>query len=216
MGRMLDRLLSSAAPEDAEDLSFLFANLPTLDTDRLILRRVHRGDAEDIYAYASDPEVARHVLWDAHRSIGDSRAYIRYLRSQYHSGLPSNYAIVLKATGRMIGTIGFMQWYPEHGVVEVGYSLGRAYWGHGLMTEALSRFLELCFSRRCICRVEALHETDNPASGRVMAKCGMRREGILRQRVSNKGRQADVAIWAILREDWLKMRENTPAFQVLR
>ena len=185
-----------------EDLSMLFARLPELETERLLLRPVRRGDAEDIYAYASDPEVTRYVLWSPHRSLADSRAYVRYLRDQYRRGLPSNYAIVLKESGRMIGTIGFMQWLDEHGVVEVGYSIGRKWWNQGIMTEALTRFLALCFSTRSICRVEAMHDPANPASGRVMEKCGMRREGILRQRVNNKGQQCDVALWAIVREDW--------------
>ena len=206
LSRLLDRLAGSAGP--ADDLPMLFSRLPRLETERLLLRPAVMGDAEDIYAYASDPEVARAVLWEAHRSLADSRDYIRYLRSQYHSGQPSNYVIVLRETGRVIGTIGFMQWYPEHGVVEVGYSIGRAWWGQGIAAEALRRFLALCFAQPSILRVEAMHETDNPASGRVMEKCGMRREGVLRQRISNKGRQVDVALWAILRDDWLCLQHG--------
>ena len=60
----------------------IFSRLPQLGTDRLILRRMTMADAQDIFAYSRDPEVSRYVLWDAHRSIHDSRAYLRYLQRQ--------------------------------------------------------------------------------------------------------------------------------------
>lgn len=180
----------------------VFSHLPTLHTPRLTLRPLTMRDAEDIYAYSRDPEVARHVLWDAHRSVADSRAYLRFILRQYRDGLPSSYGMVLKATGRMVGTIGFMWYSEENSTVEVGYSLARSLWNQGLMTEALDALLTLSFTTLRLHRVEAQHESDNPASGRVMAKCGMTHEGTLRGRIRNKGRYADVELYAILREDW--------------
>ena len=70
------------------------------------------------------------------------------------------------------------------------------------MTEALAAVLRECFTALRIHRVEAMHECDNPASGRVMEKCGMRHEGTLRGKVFNKGNFHDVELWAMLREDW--------------
>ena len=64
--------------------------MPDLETDRLILRKLTMHDAEDIYAYSRDPEVARHVLWDAHRSIGESRAYLRYMIRRYRMTEPAS------------------------------------------------------------------------------------------------------------------------------
>ncbi len=187
------------APETPQSV---FAHLPVIDTPRLTLRPLTMRDAEDVYAYSRDPEVARHVLWDAHRSIADSRAYLRFILRQYRDGLPSSYGVVLKATGRVVGTIGFMWYSEENSTVEVGYSLARPLWNQGLMTEALDALLTLSFTTLRLHRVEAQHESDNPASGRVMAKCGMRHEGTLRGRIRNKGRYADVELYAILREDW--------------
>ena len=183
-----------------------FSRLPVLETPRLILRTVAMRDAADIYGYSRDPEVARHVLWDAHRSVADSRAYIRFIQRQYRDGAPSSYAIVLKETERVIGTIGFMAYSEENSTVEVGYSLARAQWNRGLMTEALNALLELSFDRMHLHRVEAQHEVSNPSSGRVMLKCGMRHEGTLRGRIFNKGRFTDVELYAILREDWNRLR----------
>ncbi len=179
----------------------IFSRLPTLETERLILRPMRMGDARDLYAYARDPEVSRHVLWDPHQSIGQSRQYLRTAIRQYRRGLPASYAITLRPSGRMIGTIGFMWVNLDHKSAEVGYSLSREYWNQGIMTEALRRIVEFSFDQLRLNRLEAQHETDNPASGRVMAHVGMRYEGTLRQRLNNKGRFVDVALYAMLRSD---------------
>ena len=183
----------------------LFMRLPRLETPRLVIRRMTMADAGDIYDYGRDPEVSRHVLWDAHRSLADSRVYLRFILRQYRDGMPSSYGIVLKATGRVVGTIGFMWYSEENHSLEVGYSLARSLWNQGLMTEALEAVLRLSFETLRAHRVEAQHETSNPASGRVMLKCGMRHEGTLRGRIYNKGRFVDVDLYAILREDWERM-----------
>lgn len=159
------------------------------------------ADAQDIFAYSRDPEVTRHVLWDPHRSIHDSRAYLRYILRQYKANEPSSWGIELREEQRLIGTIGFMWWNREYRSAEIGYSLSRAYWNKGLMTEALRAAIGFGFGEMQLHRIEAQHETSNPASGRVMEKAGMRKEGILRGRLINKGKFVDVALYAVLRGD---------------
>ncbi len=181
---------------------FVFSHLPTLETERLVLRKVQPGDARDLFEYGRDAEVARHVLWDAYRTENDARMYVRYLQRQYRGDQPSSWGIVHKADRKMIGTIGFMWWNHDHNSAEVGYSLSRAYWNHGYMSEALTPVLRFGFEEMGLHRIEAQHEVDNPASGRVMEKVGMRREGTARGRLYNKGRYVDVDVYAILREDW--------------
>lgn len=175
--------------------------MPTLETARLRLRRLTMRDAADIYDYSRDPQVARHVLWDAHRSIGESRAYLRYMLRKYRMNEPASWGIELKSTGRVIGTIGFMWIQPDNAAAEVGYSLARDHWGEGIMTEALRAVIAYAFDNLRLNRVEAIHELDNPASGAVMRKCGMRHEGRLRQKLFNKGRFVDVDLYAIVRGD---------------
>lgn len=182
----------------------IFSNLPVLTTPRLTLRPMSMRDAADIYAYSRDPEVARHVLWDAHQSLNESKAYLRFILKQYRDGTPSSYGIVLNATGRLVGTIGFMWYNQENNAAEVGYSLARSLWNNGLMTEALSAVIDMGFKELNLHRIEAQHESVNPASGRVMEKCGMRHEGRLRGRIFNKGKFVDVELYAILRSDWAK------------
>lgn len=75
---------------------------------------------------------------------------------------------MLRETNRVVGTIGFMSYSDADSVVELGYSLARSCWNGGLMTEALAAVLRECFNVLRLHRVEAMHECDNPASGRVM------------------------------------------------
>ena len=157
-----------------------------------------------MYEYSRDPEVARHVLWDAHTSIGESRGYLRYAVRQYRQDMPASWGIEFKENHRLIGTIGFMWINRDHHSAEVGYSLARDYWNRGIMSEALEAVLDEGFLNLGLHRIEAQHEVDNPASGRVMAKCGMLYEGCVRGRLYNKGRYVDVALYAILREDYLR------------
>ena len=183
-------------------------SMPTLETPRLILRRMNMKDARDVFAYSQDAEVARHVLWSAQRSIGEARDYCRYMMRRYRAGDPSSWGVIEKSTNTLVGTIGYMSYSEENATVEVGYSLARWLWGRGYMTEALSRVIDYTFDAMNINRIEAQHELDNPASGRVMEKCGMRREGVLRQRLYNKGKYVDVALYAILRQDARPMRKT--------
>ena len=179
----------------------VFSNLPVLETRRLRLRPLTMRDERDMYRYCSDPEVSRHVLWDTHESPRQTRAVLRSALRQYRSGAPGSFAIERRSDRRMIGTIGFMWINCEHRSGEVGYSLARDCWNQGYATEALCAVLRFGFETLKLHRIEAIHESDNPASGRVMEKCCMTREGTLRGRVFNKGRFSDVCLYAILRSD---------------
>ena len=175
--------------------------LPRLETQRLLLRKVEMRDAADLYAFGRDREVARYVLWEAYRNEADARAYIRYLHRQYRSGLPGSWGIVYKPHSKMIGTIGFMWWNEDHSSAEIGYSLAREYWNQGIMSEALKEILRYGLSVMGLHRIEAQHESENPASGRVMEKAGMRKEGTLRGRLYNKGRYVDMELYAIVNNE---------------
>ncbi len=128
------------------------------------------------------------MLWDAHRSIGESRAYLRYMIRRYRMTEPASWGIELKETGAVIGTIGFMWIQDDNRAAEVGYSLARAQWGRGIMTEALEAVIEYGFRTLKLNRIEAIHELTNPASGAVMRKCGMVHEGTMREKLFNKGK----------------------------
>ena len=183
-------------------------SMPTLETDRLILRRMTMRDAADVFLYSKDEEVARHVLWSAQKDIAEAKDYCRFMMKRYRCDQPSSWGIIEKKTGRLVGTIGYMAFSEENNSVEVGYSLARWLWGKGMATEALRAVIDYTFEAMDINRIEAQHELANPSSGRVMEKCGMKKEGVLRQRLYNKGRYVDVALYAILKEDYEKSKRH--------
>ncbi|NLB89737.1 MAG: GNAT family N-acetyltransferase [Clostridiales bacterium] len=187
-----------------------YAALSTLETRRLYLRKARMADAKDIFAYSKNPEVARYVLWDAHRSIQDSRNYIRYLIRQYRQGKPGSYVIVEKATEQVIGTIGFMWINPEFASAEVGYSLAQRCWNQGYMTEALEAVIRYGFEQLGLNRIEGQHDVRNQASGMVMRRAGMVKEGLLQERMINKGRFIDVELYAVLRKNWKENYKQQP------
>ena len=193
--------MPAAEPDTPQDF---FSRLPVIETERLILRKLTMRDASDMFRYCQDKEVARHVLWEAHTSILETRAYIRYNLYQYRSGEPASWGIVLRETNRVVGTIGYMSYNADNSTVEIGYSLAREQWGKGLMTEALLAVIGETFRTLKVHRIEAMHFTDNPASGRVMEKCGLIHEGHMRERICCKGVFRDVEMWGILRKDWEK------------
>ena len=199
------RRLLSAVPKEPEGFApprQFFANLPVLETEDLILRRPSRKDAEDVFRYASDPEVARYVLWEPHRSIAETRLFLRDLSRRIRAGLPSSWVVTLKENRTVIGTMGFVWYSSADRSAELGYSFSREYWNRGYATQALRAVVDALFTSLPLNRLEAQHDLRNPASGRVMQKCGFRQEGILRSRMLNKGEYVDVALCALLRAEW--------------
>jgi [ribosomal protein S5]-alanine N-acetyltransferase len=176
-------------------------DLPTLETERLILRKMTLDDAEAVFAYASDPRVSRYTLWEAHRYIEDSRAFLELEVSKRESGGEPDWGIVYKGDHRLVGTCGIISWEPQHARAEIGYALSREYWGRGLMPEAARAMIRFGFERMSLNRIEARCIAENAASTRVMEKAGMTHEGTLKQRELIKGAYRDIEVYAILREE---------------
>jgi [ribosomal protein S5]-alanine N-acetyltransferase len=177
-------------------------DLPTLETDRLVLRKMTLDDAEAIFAYASEHEVSRYTLWETHRSIEDSRAFLELVIQKYESGGEPDWGIVYKGDHRFVGACGLVDWEAEHARAEVGFVLSREYWGRGLMPEAVRAMFSFGFERMNLNRVEARCIVENAASARVMEKAGMAYEGTLRQREYIKGAYRDIKLYAILKEEF--------------
>lgn len=178
-----------------------FKASPTLETERLILRKLNMKDAVPIFQYASDPEVTKFMLWDTHKNIKDTFRFIDYITEQYKKDEAAEWVVTLKENGSVIGTIGLSS-LTRFLCCEIGYTLNRKYWGRGIMTEAASRVIRFAFEEMRVNRIEAMHLTGNDASGRVMQKLGMRYEGTLRKKVFTKGRYWDCLIYSILADEY--------------
>ena len=177
-------------------------DLPTLETERLILRKMVLNDAEAVFAYASNSEVSRYTLWETHRSIEDSRALLEFATQKYENGGEPDWGIVYRGNGCLVGACGLVNWETEHARAEVGFVLSQEYWGRGLMPEAVRALISFGFERMNLNRVEARCIAENVASARVMEKAGMGYEGTLRQREYIKGAYRDINVYGILKKQF--------------
>jgi [ribosomal protein S5]-alanine N-acetyltransferase len=171
----------------------------TLQTPRLILRKLELSDAEDIFAYASDPQVTAYTSWTTHQSIDDTYEYLRnFVFELYRSDKGMDWGIIEKASGKLIGTCGLYA-SPEHRRATLGYVLNRDYWGQGLVTEAAKTAIAFGFHVMQLQRIQAICDVAHLASARVLEKSGMQFEGILHNYLFEKDRSWDVKMYAITR-----------------
>ena len=174
----------------------------TLETHRLLLRRFRMEDAPDMFRnWASDPEVTRFLTWPAHRSVDVSRAVLGSWIPRYVEGGFFSWAIVWKETGSVIGSIAIVRLDEDRETADLGYCLGRAFWGRGIMPEALRAVMDYLFDTVGVNRVAACHDVNNPRSGRVMEKAGMKVEGVLRGAGRNNLGVCDEVWHAMLKSD---------------
>ncbi len=190
-------------------LSNLFKRIPDLSTERLLLRKIRLNDAPDMFEYSKDPEVTRYLLWDPHPNVEHTRNYIDYLQDRYRDGKYYDWAVILKSSGKMIGTCGFSSILPEHRSAEVGYVLNPAFRGQGIAGEALSAVLDFAFRKMALNRVEAKCVAENASSERVMQKVGMTFEGVARSALLVKGEFKNIKIYSMLRSEYVRFKQKS-------
>ncbi|GAP41651.1 protein N-acetyltransferase, RimJ/RimL family [Flexilinea flocculi] len=183
---------------EANKVSFdILAQFPALiTTDRLILRPIRWEDENDIFEYASKPEVAQFMSWSAHRTIEDTRAFLKFLEDVEGKRLQIDRGIILKEENKLIGTIAFVTVDFDLLMGELGYCLSPRYWGHGYIVEAANAMIDAGAKYLNLHRVEAQCEIDNYKSERVMQKLGMQQEGVYRKRLPVHGEFCDAKIYA--------------------
>lgn len=171
-----------------------------LETERLYIRRWKIEDATSLYEYAKHKDVGPWAGWKPHESVSESRRIILTLFMPNDS-----FKIVLKETGKVIGSIGLEidKYRPGIKSMELGYSLSHDYWGQGLMTEAALRVIDYGFSDLGLDIISAVTTEINGRSQNVIKKCGFLLEGTLRRcyRIYT-GEVKDCMVFSILREEW--------------
>ncbi len=180
----------------------VFGNLPTLETERLLLRKMKLEDARDLFEYASDPEVTRFTTWSTHQSLQESEEFLRSVLEQYAKQAVASWGVVHKGDVKLIGVCGFNAWWLDHARAEMGYALSRKYWGQSLMTEAVQAVVDFGFRTMELNRIQAVCNIENAASARVMEKVGMTYEGTLREYSFSKGHYSNLKMYSILRREW--------------
>lgn len=185
---------------DKDKLS-IFAKIPTLETDRLVLRKMLTRDAADMFEYASRPEVSEYLLWNPHTTQRFTKNYLHFLQSQYGSKNFYDWAVTLRSSEKMIGTCGFTSFDLANNSAEVGYVLSSSYWGQGIAPEALKKVIDFGFRVLRLHRIYARIMDGNTRSETVAKKCGMTLEATMRDLLYVKGAYRTIKIYSVLETD---------------
>ncbi len=182
----------------------IFSKIPTLETERFLLRKLSVDDTDDMYEYAKEYDVTKYLTWSPHPNKASTLEYLMYLQNRYKTGDFFDWAIVCKDSGKMIGTCGFTRFFFAHDCAEIGYVINPQYHGQGTATEVVGRVIKYGFENLALERIECKFMVENKASLRVMEKNGMTFEGIRRKGMLIKGEYRDVGVCSILREEFFE------------
>jgi len=174
-----------------------------IETDRLILRQFTVEDAEAMFAnWASDDEVTKYLTWPTHPSVEVTKSVLTDWAASYSDDKFYLWAITLKENGSQpIGSISAVHMDEDISMVHIGYCIGRVWWNRGITSEAMKAIMDFFFDEVDANRIEARYDPRNPASGKVMRKCGMQYEGTMRSADRNNQGICDVSYCALLKSD---------------
>jgi ribosomal-protein-alanine N-acetyltransferase len=173
-----------------------------IESERLLIRLVRAADLPALLDVNSSAEVTALLPYARWESLADGEAWLKRMEAIQATGLALQFVIVSKASGLAIGTCLLFRYEEASARAELGYVLGRAHWGRGLMDEALRALIGCAFDSMGLRRLEAEVDSRNRASARLLGRLGFTREGLLRQRWVAKGEARDVEMHGLLRGEW--------------
>ncbi len=176
--------------------------IPNIESSRLVLRAFKQSDADDVHALLADGSIAD-TTFLIPKSYTKEMAedWISTHQSEFEKRTGVTFAIVLKEASKLVGAISLIRIEEDH-QAELGYWIGKEFWGKGICTEAAKLILEYGFRDIGVLRIYARHMTRNPASGKVLQNIGMKREGCLRKHLKKWGSLEDIEMYGALFEEW--------------
>jgi len=175
---------------------------PTLETERLTLRRILPDDAGDLLDLYSSSEVVKFIELAPLANLDQALGLIKKFDRLIESGKGLRWGIFLLEDNRLIGTCGYKEWDTARFRAEVNYALAPASWGSGYMREALVAILDYGFHVMNLRRVEGLVDPADTRSHNLLTGLGFRVEGVLREHDFVKGQFQDDMVFALLHHDW--------------
>ncbi|WHX49839.1 GNAT family protein [Paenibacillus woosongensis] len=178
-------------------------HIPVIESERLRLRRMEQSDAERMFLFWSDPEVVKYMNVPPFASVEDTLEMIQLLNGLSESEDTLRWGIELKEEGQLIGSCGFNVWELSGAYRgEIGYDLGREYWGFGYMSEAMRMLLSYGYQTIGLNRIEALVDPRNAASKRLLQAFDFTEEGLLRQYQKTEEGFVDLLMFSLLRQEY--------------
>lgn len=174
-----------------------------IETVRLILRRFTNDDISSAYRnWTSDENVTKYLRWPTHNDISVTESVIKDWIAAYENLAFYQWAIELKSIGEPIGTIAVVDMNEKLEIVHIGYCIGSKWWHQGITSEAFSAIIPFLFEEVGVNRIESQHDPNNPNSGNVMKKCGLRYEGTLRQADYNNQGIVDACMYSLISDEY--------------
>ena len=185
------------------EIKDVFSDMPMIETEKAILRKMNITDAKDMFEYSSNKEVTKYLSYD-HTSIEDAEKYMQNNVAKYAQGECMIWGVEYKENRKYIGACGFTHWDTENSSAEIAYTLTQSYWGKGIMSEIVDKLLEFGFEKMQLNRIEARCLSENDKSVRIMEKNNMKFEGVLREQIYSKGKHRDIKMYSILKKEYQK------------
>jgi ribosomal-protein-alanine N-acetyltransferase len=175
----------------------------TIETERLILRKFIKDDTSSVYKnWTSDEAVTKYLRWPTHKNMSITERVLNEWIAAYENLAFYQWAIELKSIGEPIGTIAVVDMDEKLEIVHIGYCIGSKWWQQGITSEAFNAIIPFLFEEVGANRIEAQYDPNNPHSGNVMKKCGLRYEGTLRQADYNNQGIVDACMYSMLRDEY--------------
>jgi [ribosomal protein S5]-alanine N-acetyltransferase len=174
-----------------------------ITTDRLTLRLLNTTDAEAVFAIFSDLEVMRYWSGPPMTELNQARALIEYAMEGYLAQTSYRFAIVRNGDAQLVGLCSLFHFNLQCRRAEIGYALGRPFWGAGYMLEALNGLINFAFGALDLIRLEADIDPRNDASAKTLERLGFQREGLMRQRWIVGDEISDTAFYGLLASEWV-------------
>ncbi|MBE6648382.1 MAG: GNAT family N-acetyltransferase [Ruminococcaceae bacterium] len=180
----------------------IFSSLPSIETPRLVLKKISMDNLYDMNRYASLDKTSEYLVWTPHFNLLETRGVIEFHMNQYKRGLAPDWGLNHKMDGRFIGTCGFTSVDEYNNAAELGYVLSPEYWGKGLMKEALSAVMKVAFIDMDFHRLFVRIMEGNISSVKLAESVGFIYEGTGRECQLIKGKYATVHTYSILKPEY--------------
>jgi len=175
---------------------------PRLQGKRVVLRAPTPDDADALFALFADPEVMRYWSRPPMTARAEAEGLIGEILDGFAQRTILNWMVTSRQDGALIGTCALFRIDARHRRAEIGYSLRREQWGHGLAADAVSLMLDWAFRTLGLHRIEADIDPRNDGSRRLLGRLGFSSEGLLRERYFVGDEISDTELFGLLKGDW--------------
>ena len=176
---------------------------PQLETTRLVLREITLNDAEFYFRHFNNEKVVEGCCFPGPKNLKAAKEELEfYCINPFKDNRGIRWGITRKGSNELIGTLGYYEWNKTARRAEIGYDLDPAYWGQGVMTEALGAVLKFGFEQMGLNRIQAIIDSENARSLKLVCRLGFKKEGVLRQRSHFKGQFRDDVCFSLLKNEW--------------